>query len=166
VITLLVLMLAATGTPAEEFELALPVGSNSESSRPFLIQAWPDGGCPNCIVNDDDKAALKIVINDLKAPVGTASTYPGIKFHYVSPRPLADSVTSIDNIREKIEACRFGTAAILSPYPTSNVTAFGLRFDCDATKTLMWMSVVMGNDHRPILAYLVPNYPLPLKKVK
>jgi len=165
VIGVFALMLVAAVTPAE-FEAALPVGSTGEIGNPFLIQAWPDKGCSNCVVNADDKAAVEVLIGNLKAPMGGAAIYPQIEFHLVKVRPLADTVASIDDIRAKIEACKLGTGAILAPYPTSNVTAFGLRFDCDATKTTMWMSVVMDKDHHPKLAYLVPNYPLPLMKAR
>lgn len=151
---------SAAGGSEPSAAIALPVAEGRAGNGPFTIQVWPDEGCKGCEIDSDDLAALRIQLDDLHAAKGVSAKYPGVQYLKVDAGSQVAATSSIDKIRKALVGCEVGATGKLATNPTSQEPAFGVRFNCAATRSYRWMSVVMSSNHRPKTVYFLPGKPI------
>lgn len=151
---------AASAADTSSTVIALPVADGQQGNGPFTIQVWPDEGCKSCVIDPSDLTALRAVLKDVAAARGTPATYSRIQYLTVRGGSGTSATSSIDKVRKALAGCQVGADGKLAPNPTSSALAFGVRFDCVATRNYRWMSVVMNGEHEPRAVYLLPDGPI------
>ena len=146
--------------------IALPVAVGHPGNGPYTIQVWPDDGCKECNLDAKDVEALNVELGDVRAARGASSSYPNVSYFYAANAGGGPVSSSIEKVRKTLLGCTTGSSGKLAPNTSSALNAFGVRFDCAATHKVRWMSVIMGDNHKPRTVYFMADGPIVVARTR
>jgi hypothetical protein len=159
VLFFLLLIFGAASAAYSKTNVVLPVAPGVSGGGPWTVEEWSNDGCLHCNMNQADFGALRAFVGSLKKDTHENFADPNLTMVIVRGGQNSGTATVAD-LQDMLDGCKVGSAGMLSPNHTTDLVAFGVRFDCEKTHHASFMSVVMGKDHSPSAVYWLPDGPI------